>query len=86
MPTAVDIHQHLWPEPLLQALAQRSEPPMLIRSARGWTLRLDGEPDAVVDLADHDPERRATLAEADDLGRVLIAPSVPLGIEALPPG
>ena len=86
MPTAIDIHQHLWPEPLLQALAHRSEPPMLIRSARGWTLRLDGAPDAVVDLADHDPERRATLAEADGLGRVLIAPSVPLGIEALPPG
>jgi hypothetical protein len=86
MPTAIDIHQHLWPEPLLEALAQRSEPPMLTRSGRRWTLRVDGEPDAVVDLADHDPERRATQAEADGLGRVLIAPSVPLGIEALPPG
>ena len=59
---------------------------MLVRAARGWTLRLDGEPDAAVDLADHDPERRAALAEADGLGRVLIAPSVPLGIEALPAG
>ena len=59
---------------------------MLVRSARGWTLRLDGEPDSTVDLADHDPDRRATLAEADGLGRVLIAPSVPLGIEALPRG
>jgi hypothetical protein len=85
-PTAVDIHQHLWPEPLLRALAQRREPPMLVRAGRGWTLRLGSEPDAPVDLADHDPDRRAALAEADGLGRVLIAPSLPLGVEALPAG
>jgi hypothetical protein len=78
-PTAVDIHQHLWPEPLLRALAQRREPPMLVRAGRGWTLRLGSEPDAPVDLADHDPDRRAALAEADGLGRVLIAPSLPAG-------
>ena len=82
--TAIDIHQHLWPEPLLRALSERREPPRLVRAAEGWTLRLAGEPDAPVDLADHDPDRRAALAEADGLGRVLIAPSVPLGIEALP--
>ena len=57
---------------------------MLVRGAGGWTLRLEGEPDAAVDLADHDPDRRAALADADGVGRVLIAPSVPLGIEALP--
>ena len=28
----IDIHQHLWPEPLLRALAQRREPPMLLRT------------------------------------------------------
>ncbi len=84
MPTAIDIHQHLWPEPLLRALSERREPPMLVRAATGWTLRLAGEADAPVDPADHDPERRAALAEADGLGRVLIAPSVPLGIELLP--
>jgi hypothetical protein len=86
VPAATDIHQHLWPEPLLAALARRGEPPMLVRGGRGWTLRVAGEPDAALDLADHDPERRATLAEADGLARVVIAPSVPLGIEALPPG
>ena len=83
---ATDVHQHLWPEPLLHALSVRREPPMLARGARGWTLRLRGEPEALVDLADHDPDRRAALARADGLGRVLIAPSVPLGIEALPAG
>ena len=86
MPAAIDIHQHLWPEPLLRALSQRREPPMLVRAAAGWTLRLEGEPDTPVDPADHDPGRRAALAEADGLGRALIAPSGPLGIEALPAG
>ena len=59
---------------------------MLVHGAQGWTLRLEGQPDAPVVPADHDPERRAALAQADGLGRVLIAPSVPLGIEALPAG
>lgn len=84
MGTPIDIHQHLWPEPLLRALSQRREPPMLRRDARGWSLRLSGEPEAPVDLADHDPDRRAALADADGLDRVLVAPSTPLGIEALP--
>jgi 6-methylsalicylate decarboxylase len=83
---SVDIHQHLWPEPLLRALEQRHEPPMLVTSGRGWTLRLRGEPEAPVDLGDHDPDRRAALAHADGLDRVVIAPSVPLGIETLPAG
>jgi hypothetical protein len=57
---------------------------MLVRAGRGWALRLAGEAEAIVDLADHDPERRAALAAADGFDRVLIAPSVPLGIEGLP--
>ena len=84
MNSVTDIHQHLWPESLLRALSQRSEPPMLVRAGGGWTLRLSGLPDAPVDLADHDPDRRAALADADGVSRVLIAPSVPLGIEMLP--
>jgi predicted TIM-barrel fold metal-dependent hydrolase len=55
-----------------------------VRGAGGWVLRLHGEPEAPVDLTDHDPDRRAALAEADGLDRVLVAPSSPLGIEALP--
>jgi hypothetical protein len=82
---AIDIHQHLWPEPLLRELSRRTEPPRLERRATGWVLRLQGEPEARVDLADHDPESRAALVDADGLERALVAPSVPLGIEALPP-
>src|SRR3954447_23996855 len=57
---------------------------MLLRGRDGWRLRLRGEPEAPLDLGDHDPGRRAALAEADGLARVLVAPSTPLGIEALP--
>jgi predicted TIM-barrel fold metal-dependent hydrolase len=83
---AIDIHQHLWPEPLLSALSQRREPPMLVRRGAGWTLRLVGEPEGPVDLADHDPDARAALVRADGLDRALVVPSTPLGIEALPAG
>jgi 6-methylsalicylate decarboxylase len=86
MQPAIDIHQHLWPEPLLRELSRRRAPPMLVRSATGWAVRLRGEPETRVDLADHDPDRRVALAEADGLERVLVAPSVPLGIEALRAG
>ena len=80
----IDLHQHLWPERLLDALARRSTPPLLRRTADGWVLRLEGEPDQPVDLDDHDPDARAALVEADGLDRALVAPSSPLGIEALP--
>lgn len=81
---AIDVHQHLWPEPLLRALSMRHAAPRLVRRRDGWALRLDGEPEALVDLADHEPDRRAALVRADGLDRALVAPSVPLGIEALP--
>jgi 6-methylsalicylate decarboxylase len=82
----IDIHQHLWPEPLLSALSLRREPPMLVRRGAGWALALRGEPEGPVDLADHDPDARAALVRADGLDRALVVPSTPLGIEALPAG
>ena len=85
MTGAVDVHQHLWPEPLLAALARRRRPPLLRRrGSGGWTLRIAGEPDWPVDLADHDVARRARLVEEDGLARALVALSCPLGAEALP--
>nr|BFE34283.1 hypothetical protein GCM10010200_065340 [Actinomadura rugatobispora] len=78
----MDVHQHLWGAPLIEALRARRTPPFL----DGWTLHLDGEPPYEVDPADHDPALRAGLARADGLGLALVSLSTPLGAEWLPPG
>jgi hypothetical protein len=81
----IDVHQHLWPEPLLAELARRREAPRLRRRGDGWVVEVPGEPDAAVELTDHDPDRRVDLLRADGLDRAYVALSSPLGIEALPP-
>ena len=59
-----DIHQHLWTEPLVQALAQRTELPF-VRDEHGLTvLFLAGERPYVIDLASEAPARRAALVRA----------------------
>jgi hypothetical protein len=78
---AVDIHQHLWPGTMIEALRRRSTPPLL----RGWILELPGQPDQRVDPRDHDPDERAALAAADGLELALVSLSSALGIETLPP-
>jgi 6-methylsalicylate decarboxylase len=77
----IDVHQHLWPEPLIEALRARTATPRL----RGWTLEVAGEGDYEVDPASHDVEARAAGAIADGLDLALVSLSSPLGIEALPP-
>lgn len=84
MSGAVDVHQHLWPAPLTQALLRRSRPPFLREARDGWMLTIAGEPSWPIDPADHDPGRRAALAVRDGLDLALVALSSPLGIEALP--
>ena len=83
-PLSTDIHQHLWPEELLAALSRRAEAPRLVRTGRAWELRARGESACVVDPIDHDPVRRGQRAFDDGIERVIIAPSCPIGIEALP--
>lgn len=75
-----DVHQHLWPVELIDALRRRTEPPLM----RGWTLCTDGEPPFQVAAADHDVTARAALDA--HCARVLVSLSTPLGIEALAPG
>jgi hypothetical protein len=84
--TAIDVHQHLWPERLLSALAARRHPPRLVRAPAGWELLLEAEPPSPILPTDHDPGRRADLVRADGLDGALIALSSPLGIESLPAG
>ena len=83
-PIKTDIHQHLWTEPLVQALAQRRELPF-VRHEHGLTvLFLAGERPYVIDLASEAPARRAALVRRDGLHRALLCLSSPLGIESLP--
>jgi hypothetical protein len=82
---AVDVHQHLWPEPVLEALARRSAAPRARRCDRGWQVELQGEPPFLVDPAEHDPGRRSADLRADRLDQALVALSSPVGIEVLPP-
>jgi hypothetical protein len=79
-----DLHQHLWPDALIRALAERVAPPRLRHGVAGWTLELPGEPPSPVALADPDPVARALEAERDGIDLVGVALSVPLGIELLP--
>lgn len=77
----LDVHQHLWPAQLVEALRARDAPPRLC----GWTLELAGEPPFEVDPRDHDPELRRRQALADGLDVALVSMSSPLGIELLAP-
>jgi hypothetical protein len=77
----VDVHQHVWPDVLVEELRRRSQPPRL----DGWTLLTSGEPPFEVNPADHHAGRRAAQAARDGIGRVLVGLSSPLGIEYLAP-
>lgn len=84
MMTRIDVHQHIWTESLVEALAARSELPF-VRVESGLTvLYLVGERPYVIDLAGEAHANRAALVELDGLDRALVCLSSPLGIEWLP--
>ena len=78
---ATDVHQHLWPEPFVAALARRDRLPRV----RGATVELAGEPASSLPPGAGDPAARATELRHDGVDRALLALSSPLGIEALGP-
>ena len=80
----IDVHQHMWTEPLVRALADRDEFPF-VRHEHGLTvLFMASERPYVIDLPAEAPSRRAALLEQDGLDRALLCLSSPLGIESLP--
>lgn len=81
---AVDVHQHVWTPPLLDALAARDRLPFVRRSGRLTVLHCAGEQAWAIDPEAETPRRRADLVRADGLDLALIAVSSPIGIEALP--
>jgi hypothetical protein len=76
-----DVHQHLWPPALIEALRGRAAQPTL----REWRLSLCGEPDYDVLPADHDIDRRARQARDDGVEVAIVSLSSALGIEQLAP-
>lgn len=80
----IDVHQHLWTEPLVQALAAREELPFVRREHGLTVLFMAGERPYVIERSSETSARRAALVESDGLDRALICLSSPLGIEALP--
>ena len=79
----VDIHQHVWTEPLVDALAQRRCFPFVRHSDGLTVLHSAGERSYVIDVAAEAvrPERLG----ADGLDLAVVAISSPIGIEALEP-
>src|SRR6478735_329402 len=79
MTSAIDLHQHLWPEQLVDRLRARTHAPYL----RGWTLHTRAEPPFEVDPAHHDVEGRIAADERSGVGTACVSLSAPLGIENL---
>jgi 6-methylsalicylate decarboxylase len=80
----VDIHQHLWPERLIDELSRRERPPFIRRAGARWKLRLEGEPEYLFELSQHDATLRARELGEQGIDRAVIGLSTPLGIEGLP--
>jgi hypothetical protein len=80
----VDVHQHVWTEPLVEALSRRSTFPFVRRSGGVTILHSAGEHPYVIDLEAESAERRARLLHQDGLDLALVAISSPIGIETLP--
>ena len=76
----VDVHQHLWPEPLIDALSRRKRPPRL----SGRSLELPGAPALEVDLGAHRLEERLALLDRCeiDIAVISLPPTLGAGIVA----
>jgi predicted TIM-barrel fold metal-dependent hydrolase len=79
-----DIHQHIWTQPLLEALRARRALPFVRVEHEVTVLYCAHERPYVIDVAAEAPDRRQWLVREDDLDRAVIALSSPIGIEALP--
>ena len=77
----IDVHQHLWSERLVDALAARRRPPYVRRDGRRWKLTVPGEAASAVEV---DRGRAAERLHLDGLDLAMLSLSSLLGVEALP--
>jgi 6-methylsalicylate decarboxylase len=78
MPT-YDLHQHLWPEPLIELLAARRSPPFLRASVLTTT-----EGSFPIDLGEHRLDLRLAALDAAGIDVAVVSLQPTLGFEALP--
>src|SRR5947209_13545692 len=83
-PLRVDVHQHVWTAPLLEALAERQRLPFVRRAHELTVLHCADERPWVIDTEGESLDSRADLLRADRLDRALVAISSPIGVETLP--
>lgn len=82
----LDVHQHIWTAPLIDALADRTELPFVRLRGGIAELHAAGERPCAIDLASQTESRRTRLLDDDRIELAVIALSSPIGIEALPRG
>ncbi len=80
----IDVHQHVWTEPLVHELSLREELPFVRHEHDLTVLYAAGERPYVLDPSTSDAELRAQALDRDGVARALVCISSPLGIEALP--
>src|SRR5579863_7158144 len=84
LPMLVDLHQHIWTGPLLDALAARDRLPLVRREGGLAVLHSAAEQPYVIDLRSEAPAARTAQLREDGVDRAVVAISSPIGIEALP--
>jgi 6-methylsalicylate decarboxylase len=82
--SVIDVHQHVWTEPLIHALSLREELPFVRFEHDLTILYAAGERPYVLDPSTRDAGLRTEVLDRDGIGRALVCISSPLGIEALP--
>lgn len=86
MADRVDIHQHFWTEPLVEALGRRDAPPFArpAGNAARFVLYAAREAPATVEVGPAALESRLTELDDDGLNRAIVSLSCPIGVESLP--
>jgi predicted TIM-barrel fold metal-dependent hydrolase len=81
----VDVHQHLFPPALIEALARRATPPRARLEHGTWFVQAPGDAPWPVPAGAGDAHARLAALAEDGVDRALVAPSTPLGMELLAP-
>ena len=83
MPERLDIHQHLWTEPLIAALARRTSPPFARQANGRFVLYSLGNAPATVDAGSGAVDSRLAELDRDGTNLAIVSISSTIGAESL---